>query len=126
MEPNSAWSIPSVYRTYNEKNFCYSLPRKKVSFSYGIVQLFQMNNFKNRSISSGRGVVQIERNSVWSIPSVYRIYNEKNFCYSLPRKKVSFSYGNLRISQITNFKNSSFLSGQEVVQINANPVWSIP
>ena len=41
-------------------------------------------------------------------------------------KKVSFSYGNLRISQITNFKNRSFSSGQGVVQIEPNSVWSIP
>ena len=40
-------------------------------------------------------------------------------------KKVKFSYGNLRISQITNFKNRSFSSGQGVVQIEPNSVWSI-
>ena len=43
--------------------------------------------------------------------------NKKIFWYSLPRKKVSFSYGNLRISQIMNFKNRSFSLGQGVVQI---------
>ena len=52
--------------------------------------------------------------------------NKKIFWYSLPRKKVSFSYGNLRISQITNFKNRSFSLGQKVVQINPNSVCSIP
>ena len=54
--------------------------------------------------------------------------NEKQkefFLYSLPRKKISFSYGNLRFFQISNFKNRSFLSGQEVVQIKPNLVWSI-
>ena len=30
---------------------------KKVSFSYGNLLLFQINNFKNRSFSSGQGVV---------------------------------------------------------------------
>ena len=49
-----------------------------------------------------------------------------NFWYSLPRKKVSFSYGNLRLFQISNFKNKSFLTGQEVVQIKPNLVCSIP
>ena len=34
--------------------------------------------------------------------------------------------GNLRISRITNFKNRSFISGQGVVQIDPNLVWSIP
>ena len=42
-----------------------------------------------------------------------------------PGKKVSFSYGKLRISRIANFENNSFLSGQEVVQIKPNSVWSI-
>ena len=40
-------------------------------------------------------------------------------------KKVSFSYGNLRISQITNFKNRSFSKGQGVVQSEPNLAWSI-
>ena len=126
IEPNSVWSIPCVYRVSNKKNFWYSLPRKKVSFSYGNLRISQITNFKNRSFSSGQGVVQIKPNSVWSIPCVYRVSNKKNFWYSLPRKKVSFSYGNLRISQITNFKNRSFSSGQGVFQIEPNSVWSIP
>ena len=41
-------------------------------------------------------------------------------------KKVSFSYGNLRISQKTNFKNRSFSSGQGVVQCEPNLLSSIP
>ena len=73
MEPNSAWSIPSVCRVLNKKNFSYSLPRKKVSFSYGKLQLFRINNFNNRSFSSGQGVVQSEPNWVWSIPWVLRV-----------------------------------------------------
>ena len=57
-------------------------------------------NFENRSISSGQGVVQIKPNSEWSIPWVTRVQNGKNFWYRLPRKKVRFSYGILRISRI--------------------------
>ena len=56
-----------------EKIFLYSLPRKKVSFSYGNVQLFRISNFKNRSFSYGQGVVQSEPNSVLSIPWVPRV-----------------------------------------------------
>ena len=41
-------------------------------------------------------------------------------------KKVRLSYGNLRISRLANFENRSFLSGQAVVQIKPNLVWSIP
>ena len=51
---------------------------------------------------------------------------KRNFCYSFSRKKVRFSYGNLRISRITNFKNRSFSSGQGVVQSEPNWVLSIP
>ena len=46
---------------------------KKVSFSYGNLRISQKTNFKNRSFSSGQGVVQIEPYSVWSIPFVYRV-----------------------------------------------------
>ena len=46
---------------------------KKVSSSYGNLLLFQTNNFKNRSFSSGQGVVQIEPNLVWIIPCVARV-----------------------------------------------------
>ena len=126
IKPNSVWSIPCVTRVWNKKNFCYSLPRKKVSISFGNLRISQITNFKSRSFSSGQGVVQIKPNSVWSIPCVTRVWNKKNFCYSLPRKKVSISYGNLRLSQITNFKGRSFSMGRGVVQIEPNSVWSIP
>ena len=43
-----------------------------------------------------------------------------NFRYSLPRKKVSISYGNLRISRITNFKNRSFSPGQLFLYFKSN------
>ena len=75
--------------------------------------------------SSGQGVVQTEPNLAWSIPWVSRVKNHKNFCYSLTRKKVSFSYGLLRISRVTNFKIRYFSSGQGVVQIEPNSVCSI-
>ena len=41
-------------------------------------------------------------------------------------KKLSFSDGKLRISRIRNLKNRSFSSGQVVIQIESNWVWSIP
>ena len=102
------------------------MPRKKVSISYGNLRISQITNLKGRSFSSREGVVEIEPNSVSSIPCVTRIQNKKNFCYNLPRKKGSISYGNLRISQITNFKSRSFSSAQGVVQIEPNLVSSIP
>ena len=76
------WSIPWVPRVQNRKNFWYSLPRKKVSFSYGNLRISRITNFENRSISSGQGVVQIRPNSVWSIPWVPKVQNEKNFWYT--------------------------------------------
>ena len=48
------------------------------------------------------------------------------FAIAFLGKKVKFSYGNLRISRIRNFKNRSFSSGQGVVQIKPNSAWSIP
>ena len=52
---------------------------KKVSFSYGNLRISQITNFKNRSFSSGQGVVQSEPNLVWSISCVPRVSNKKNF-----------------------------------------------
>ena len=48
------------------------------------------------------------------------------FAIAFLGKKVRFSYGNLRIPRITNFKNRSFSSGQGVVQSEPNWVLSIP
>ena len=66
-----------VYHGYldckTKKNFCDSLRRKKVSFSYVNLRISRIPNFENRSFSSGQGLVQIERKSVWSIPCVYKV-----------------------------------------------------
>ena len=53
---------------------------------------------------------------------------KKNFLVKLASEKSYGSYGNLRISRKTktNFKNRFFSSGQEVIQIEPNWVWSIP
>ena len=126
IEPNSVSSIPWVTRLENKKNFWNSLPRKKVSFSIGNFELFAYSIFKNIEISSGQGVVQIEPNSVSSIPWVTRLENKKNFWNSLPRKKVSFSIGNFELFAYSIFKNIEISSGQGVVQIEPSSVSSIP
>ena len=41
-------------------------------------------------------------------------------------KKVSFSYGNFDLFAYSIFKNIEISSGQGVVQIEPNLVWSIP
>ena len=64
----------------------------------------------------------MEPNSVWIMTSVIRVQNKRNFCYSLRRKKVRFSYGNLRISRITNLKNRSFSYGQKLHEIELSSV----
>ena len=56
-----------------KKVFAIPCLEKKVSFSYGNLLLFQTNNCKNRSFSSGQGVVQSEPNWVLSIPWVLRV-----------------------------------------------------
>ena len=67
-----------------------------------------LNNVENRSFLLGHRVVQIDPNLVWSIPRADRLWDEKSFWYSLPRKKDSFPYGNVRLFQICNIKNRSF------------------
>ena len=62
-----------MYLECKKNNFWYSLPRKKVSFSYGNFDLFAYSILKNIEILSDQGVVQIEANSVWSIPFVGRL-----------------------------------------------------
>ena len=52
--------------------------------------LFANSIFKNIEILLGQGVIQIEPNSVWCMPCVPRVQNEKNFWYSLPRKNLVF------------------------------------
>ena len=51
-----------------QKNGPPNFPRKKVCFSYGKFDLVAYSIFKNKEISSGQGVVQIEPNSVLRIP----------------------------------------------------------
>ena len=77
----------------NKKSFCYSLPRKKVGFSYGNLRISRLENFKNRFISSGQGVVQIAPNSAWSIPCVPRVENKKIFAIACLGKKLDFHTG---------------------------------
>ena len=61
---------------------------------------------------------------------VYHGYLENKtktiFAIACLGKKASFSDGNLRISRIKNLKNRSFSSGQAVIQIEPNWVWSMP
>ena len=45
-----------------EKNFCYSLPRKKVRISIGNIDLFAYSILKIIAILSDQGVVQSEPN----------------------------------------------------------------
>ena len=45
-----------------QKNFCYSLPRKKVRISIENIDLFAYSIFKNIEILLGQGVVQSEPN----------------------------------------------------------------
>ena len=66
-----------MYLDYETKSFRYSLSRKKGSFSYKNLRILQLTNFKNRSFSSDQGVVQIEPNSVYSIPYVLKLQNER-------------------------------------------------
>ena len=73
-EPNLAWSIPCLSRVLNKKNFCYKLPRKKVRVSYGNLRISRLENFENRSISSGEGLVQIKPNLACDISSAYNIF----------------------------------------------------
>ena len=56
-----------------ERIFGIACQGKKLTFSYGNLLLFQINNFKNRSFSSGQGFAQSEPNWVWGIPWVPRV-----------------------------------------------------
>ena len=46
---------------------------EKRNFSYGNLRISRLANFKNRSFSSGQGVVQIEQKSVWSLAILVRV-----------------------------------------------------
>ena len=66
-------SLP-VYTESNELRILgISFLEKKVRIAFGNLRLFRIIIFKNRSFSSGQGVVQIEPNLVSSIPWVTRV-----------------------------------------------------
>ena len=96
-------------------NYPPNVPRQKVSFSKGNLRFWRLENFKNRSFSWGQGLVQIAPNSAWSIPCVPRALNEKNFWYSLSRKKFRISIGNIDLFAYSIFKNIEISSSQGVV-----------
>ena len=50
---------------------------------------------------------------------------ERIFAIACLGKKIRFSYGNLRISRLENFKNRSFSRGQGLAQIEPNSVWDL-
>ena len=108
--------------------FLYSLPRKKISFSYGNLRLFQIRNFKNRSFLSGQEVVQIKPNLVWSIHRVGRLWDKKNGPPNFSRKSSYFNrkYRHIRLLFAHSiFKKIEILLGEGVVQIKHNSAWSI-
>ena len=49
-----------------------------------------------------------------------RMWDKKNFCYSLPRKKIGLPYGNLRILRLTTVENKSISSGNFANFVNTN------
>ena len=56
-----------------ERIFGLACLGQKLVFHTEICYYFEQNSFKNRSFSSGQGVVQSEPNRVWSIPWVPRV-----------------------------------------------------
>ena len=130
IKPNLVWRIPRVGRLWDRKSFWYSLPRKQVSFSYGKLQLFRLNcNYWISKIGLFRRVKELCKwNQTWYGVSPVYIESETKrfFCYNLPRKKVSFSYGFVQLFQINNSKSWSISSNQGVVQIEPNSACSIP
>ena len=52
MNQTSYGVSPVNLESKSKGTFCYSLPRKKISFSHGNFRLFPIKNFKNRSFSS--------------------------------------------------------------------------
>ena len=50
------------------------MPRKEVRFSYGNLRISRLENFENRSTSSGEGLVQIKPNLACDFSSAYKIF----------------------------------------------------
>ena len=87
-------------------------------FQYLILKYFNFNRvnelFKSNQTRHGVSYVNLD------------FETKRFFCYCLRWKKVSFWYGSLWLFLISSFKKRSFSSGQGVVQIEPNLVWSIP
>ena len=61
---------------YAKRMVCLTFLEKSQFFirKFAIISFkLQLLNFKNRSFSSGQGVVQIEPILAWSIPCIYRV-----------------------------------------------------
>ena len=67
--------VSHVYLERKTKRiFAIACVGRKLAFHTEIcLLLFQINNFKKRSFSSGQGDVQTQPNWVWSIPWVPRV-----------------------------------------------------
>ena len=109
-----------VHLTFLEKKFVF----QSELATYSLIIAYSI--FKSLEFLLGEGFVQIRPNSAWSITNAVKAWNKKNFRYSLPRKKDSFPYANLRTSRLANFNYRSFWLGQDVIQSEPNSVWSIP
>ena len=66
-------------------------------------------------------------NQMWyGVSHVYLESKTERIFGILPRKKVRISIGNIDFLAYSIFKNIKISSGQGVVQIKPNVVWSIP
>ena len=109
------------------------MPRKKVRFSYGNLQTFQILNFKNRSFWPGQGVVQIKPNGsgvslhlvesrtkvIFAIACLESNWDqenqmESNWAWSIPvvgrvKDERSFCYSLLSKKNIISYENLRIL-----------------
>ena len=102
---NKTWyGLCHVYLERRTKKNCHRLPRKKVSNSYGKFRIFRKNSdYSILKIDFYHRVKECsnQTNSVWSIPRVLGIYNERIYALACPGKSWVFirKYANFAINK---------------------------
>ena len=110
---------PLCNYSLKRRNFCYSLRRKKFGIPYGNLRLFRINcDYWILKIVPFHRFKELSKSNQtrYGVSPMY--LETKKICHWLPRKKMWFSYGNLRISPFVNFKKRFFHRIKELSKSN--------
>ena len=112
---------PFCNYSLKQRNFCYSLRRKKFGIPYGNLRIFRINCYYwilRKGLFHRFKELSKSNQTRYGVSPMYLETKTNIICHRLPRKKMWFSYGNLRISPLVNFKDSVFHRIKELSKSN--------